>query len=343
MISWTEEMQMIFPAAREISGRRPRRSSERAAAREQRNVPVRFTPSTVFHCSIVIVVTGASRWRPALFTRMSMPPHARSISANIASTSASFETSARIASASIPLALISSAIFAAASGFETKLTTTAAPAAPSARATPSPMPEFAPVTSARCPLSGCWSMAGSLSSLFRPPLDTRAYAAGSPSRRERSNPRPRRARLNRRKEVRDGASSVGLSRRLDLIPLVDLEGPAASDRPLHRLLRRGRAKPTRARGGTFRLDPAESRDKEGAGELRCPPIRVQVRLTLLAAAQMSLDLCARARAERRLEVLPEKRDRVPTGHRSAAVVMVLSLLRCLLDTQHRCRDSACPM
>ena len=30
----------------------------------------------------------------------------------------------------------------------------AAPAAPSARATPSPMPEFAPVTSARCPLSG---------------------------------------------------------------------------------------------------------------------------------------------------------------------------------------------
>src|SRR2546422_3157383 len=92
-------------------------------------------------------------------------------------------------------------------------------------------------------------MAGSLSSLFRPPLDTRAYAAGSPSRRERSNPRPSRARLNRRKEVRDGASSVGLSRRLDLIPLVDLEGPAASDRPLHRLLRRGRARRARARGG----------------------------------------------------------------------------------------------
>src|SRR5438128_9956218 len=185
-------------------------------------------------------------------------------------------------------------------------------------------------------------MAGSLLSLFRPPLDTRAYAAGSPSRRERSNPRPSRARLNRRKVFRDGASSVGLSRRLDLIPLVDLEGPAASDRPLHRLLRRGRAR-SRARGGTFRLDPAESRDKEGAGELRCPPIRVQVRLTLLAAAQMSLDPCARARAERRLEVLPEKRDRVPTGHRLAAAVMVLSLLRCLLDTQHRCRDSACPM
>src|SRR5437899_995510 len=186
-------------------------------------------------------------------------------------------------------------------------------------------------------------MADSLSSLFRPPLDTRACAAGSLSRPEGPNPRPSPARLNRRKETRDGASSVGLSRRLDLIPLVDLEGSAASDRPVHRLLRRGRARRARARGGTLRLDPAESRDEEGAGELRCPPVRVQVRLTLAAAAQMSLDLCARARAERRLEVLPEKRDRVPTGHRLAAAVMVLSLLRCLLDTQHRCRDSACPM
>src|SRR2546428_1781609 len=166
-------------------------------------------------------------------------------------------------------------------------------------------------------------MAGSLSSLFRPPLDTRAYAAGSPSRRERSNPRPSRARITPRKEVRDGASSVGLSRRLDLIPLVDLEGPAASDRPLHRLLRRGRARRSRARGGTFRLDPAESRDKEGAGELRCPPIRVQVRLTLLAAAQMSLDLCAPAPAQRRLGGLPPKGERGPTGHRLAAAVMVL--------------------
>src|SRR5438128_11658899 len=122
-------------------------------------------------------------------------------------------------------------------------------------------------------------MGGSLSSLFRPPLDSRAYAAGSPSRRERPNPWRSPARLNRRKATRDGASSVGLSRRL-LIPLVDLEGSAASDRPLHRLLRRGRARRARARGGTFRLDPAESRDEEGAGELRCPPIRVQVRLTL---------------------------------------------------------------
>src|SRR2546430_8237709 len=117
-------------------------------------------------------------------------------------------------------------------------------------------------------------MAGSLSSLFRPPLDTRAYAAGSPSRRERSNPRLSPARLNRRKEVRDGASSVGLSRRLDLIPLVDLEGPAASDRPLHRLLRRGRARRARAPGGAFRLDPAASPAQEGPGGVPSPPVPV---------------------------------------------------------------------
>src|SRR3989442_14007140 len=145
-------------------------------------------------------------------------------------------------------------------------------------------------------------MADSLSSLFCPPLDPRAYAAGSPSRRERLNPRPSPARLNRRKEARDGASSVGLSRRLDLIPLVDLEGSAASDRPLHRLFRRGRARRARARGGTLRLDPAESRDEESAGGLRCPPGRGQVRLTLAAVAQKRLDLSSRARAERRLEV-----------------------------------------
>ncbi len=69
---------------------------------------MRFTLITVFHCSSVMSVIAASRWRPALLTRMSMPPHARFISANIISTSASFDTSARIASASLPVALTSS-------------------------------------------------------------------------------------------------------------------------------------------------------------------------------------------------------------------------------------------
>jgi len=145
-------MQTILPAAREISARMPRRIIERAAARAHRNMPVRLTPSTVFHCSSVSSVNAASRCSPALLTRMSIPPQADSISANIASTSASFETSARSAIASTPSVLSSSTSFAATSGFETKLTTTEAPAAASARATPSPIPELAPVTSARCPL-----------------------------------------------------------------------------------------------------------------------------------------------------------------------------------------------
>jgi hypothetical protein len=40
---------MILPAARETSGRAPRRIIARTASREQRNMPVRLTPMTVFH------------------------------------------------------------------------------------------------------------------------------------------------------------------------------------------------------------------------------------------------------------------------------------------------------
>src|SRR5204863_479529 len=94
MISWTDEIQTILPAARETCGRTPCPIIARAAARAQRKAPVRFTLITVFHCSSVMSVIAASRWRPALLTRMSMPPHARFISANIISTSASFDTSA---------------------------------------------------------------------------------------------------------------------------------------------------------------------------------------------------------------------------------------------------------
>src|SRR3989442_15640880 len=98
-----------------------------------------------------------------------------------------------------------------------------------------------------------------------------------------------------RKEARDGASSVGLSRRLDLIPLVDLEGSAASDRPLHRLFRRGRARRARARGGALRPDPAQSPGEGGGGGVPCPPITFQGRLTIGAVAQMSLHSHSSAR------------------------------------------------
>jgi len=46
-------------------------------------------------------------------------------------------------------------------------------------------------------------------------------------------------RLNERKEVRDGTSSVGPSRRLDPLSLVTSEGSSPSDRPLYRLFRGG--------------------------------------------------------------------------------------------------------
>jgi hypothetical protein len=104
MTSWTDETQTILPVARESAGRGPCPIIARAAARVHRNIPVRFTPRTVFHCSSVISVSGASRCRPELLTRMSMRPQAPSIAANIASTSLSRATSARIARASAPAA-----------------------------------------------------------------------------------------------------------------------------------------------------------------------------------------------------------------------------------------------
>ena len=112
-------MQMILPTAREISGRGPRRVISRTASRAQRNMPVRLTPITVFHCSSVISLKAASFCSPALLTRMSIVPHAASISRNMACTWSSRETSARMASARLPPARISSATRSAVSGAET--------------------------------------------------------------------------------------------------------------------------------------------------------------------------------------------------------------------------------
>src|SRR3982750_2373205 len=88
-------MQMIFPAARETSGRTPRRLNSRTASRAHRNWPVRLTPITVFHCCSVIRSSGASRCRPALATTMSTVPNSCSVRANIAWTCSSWLTSAR--------------------------------------------------------------------------------------------------------------------------------------------------------------------------------------------------------------------------------------------------------
>ena len=80
-------MQMILPAAREMEGTTPRRLNSRAAARAQRNWPVRFTPMTVFHCSRVISVNAESRCKPALHTTTCKVPNSAMAAANIFSTS----------------------------------------------------------------------------------------------------------------------------------------------------------------------------------------------------------------------------------------------------------------
>src|SRR5881409_3220609 len=93
--SWTELMQMIFPAQHEISGRTPRRLNSRMASRAHRNWPVRLTPITLFHCVRVIWSTGASDCKPALLIKMSTVPNSSRTASNILATSSSLETSAR--------------------------------------------------------------------------------------------------------------------------------------------------------------------------------------------------------------------------------------------------------
>ena len=86
-ISWcTELMHRSLPAAAETASSTPRRLNSRVAARAQRNCPVRLIEITVFHCSIVILSSGASRCRPALLTQICSVPKCEIACANIAST-----------------------------------------------------------------------------------------------------------------------------------------------------------------------------------------------------------------------------------------------------------------
>jgi hypothetical protein len=78
-------------------------------------------------------------------------PHASTAAANIASTSASFDTSAFTPMALRPSAVISATTSFVASSLTIQLTATFAPAFASSTATARPMPEFAPVTRADCP------------------------------------------------------------------------------------------------------------------------------------------------------------------------------------------------
>src|SRR5438132_1743127 len=93
---------------------------------------------------------------------MSTVPSSAMPRRNRSRTSSSSETSARMAHARPPASTISRVTATAPSALSRWLTTTSAPALPSARATARPIPELAPVTIAFCPSSG---RAGSISVL----------------------------------------------------------------------------------------------------------------------------------------------------------------------------------
>jgi len=102
-----EDMQMILPAAHDTSEMTPRRQNSATASRAHRNWPVRLTSSTCCHCPRVMRWKGASRWMPALATRISRLPQASMTVRNMDRTSSSRLTSPRMARASPPSAWIS--------------------------------------------------------------------------------------------------------------------------------------------------------------------------------------------------------------------------------------------
>ena len=122
----------------------PLRAMMCAARSEQRNAPLRLTPSILSHHSS----SPSRKWRaawmlPALFTRMSTVPKCSMVKSNIASTCDLLETSAGKASASPPGMAWATCVARAASR---SLTTTRAPSAANRSATAWPMPWPAPVT-----------------------------------------------------------------------------------------------------------------------------------------------------------------------------------------------------
>ena len=130
---------MIAPGRRAATMRR-------AASCEHTNVDFRFVSSTASHVSSVSSRNGVRGKMPALFTRTSIGPRARSASATRARASSGFEMSAAIVTARRPSAVISAAADSAAALSSRKFSATSAPAAANRMAMARPMPRWAPVT-----------------------------------------------------------------------------------------------------------------------------------------------------------------------------------------------------
>src|SRR5258706_1262267 len=114
-------------------------------ARAQKNVPVRLVLSTRSHSSFFISATDEAGKIAASLIRTSMFLKARRVSATMASTDSSFETSVRSARAAPPAASMSLATRAPFSPLSSA-TTTFAPSSASPLASARPIPWPAPVT-----------------------------------------------------------------------------------------------------------------------------------------------------------------------------------------------------
>src|SRR5579862_4021312 len=125
-----------------------------APSRAQRKTPVRFTPITAFHCSVVMPPTTApsltltrspSRTMPALLTRPSSRPKSSAMLAMAAVTSPSSATLTLYSRAFTDFARQASAVCLRSSVFMS-MSARSAPRSASCRAIARPIPRPAPVT-----------------------------------------------------------------------------------------------------------------------------------------------------------------------------------------------------
>src|SRR5258706_818587 len=134
--------------------RPPRRAAiiRATAAWVTKTSPFRSMSMTVSQESASSVSRPCGMFVPALFTRMSILPHSRSMRSKHTRIDASLRTSSRSASERRPFARSATASGSASSPFR-DVTATSAPASARASATARPIPRDPPVTSARIPSS----------------------------------------------------------------------------------------------------------------------------------------------------------------------------------------------
>src|SRR5258706_8877911 len=156
----------------------PRGIIARKAARQQRKVPRRLTPSTSSQIAASMRSKGTRATAPAEFTRMSGGAKAAAVRAKRSATLCPRDTPVDTASARPPAASMVAALAARAARLR-EARTTAAPSAANSAATARPTPRLAPVTIATLPASapcGGRACGGCCDDVMRPL--TPGYAGG---------------------------------------------------------------------------------------------------------------------------------------------------------------------